>query len=243
VTGAGAADGIGFAIARQFAVAGHSAIITGQNPRVRERAAELVALGLNVRAELADLTSGSDVAALHAAVGPVDILLNNAGIGSVAQPALPRKFLDLSEANWRAGIDASLTTAFLTTKAFLPDMIERGYGRVINITSVTGPLVANEGETAYSAVKAGMVGMTHALALDTARHGITVNAVAPGWIGTGASTEAERIAARNTPPRPAGRPEEVAAAVLFLASEGASYVNGAMIVVNGGNILQERKAG
>lgn len=241
MTGAGAADGIGVAIARALGHAGLSIAITSSTDRVHDRAKELRAEGLTVTAEVADLTQTADVQRLLATIGPVDILVNNAGMGTVNQPALQRRFIDLNESDWDHGLAVNLKTAFLVTRAFLPAMVERRHGRVVNIASVTGPLVSNEGEAAYSAGKAGMVGLTHALALEVARDGITANAVAPGWIETGASTPEERIAGRHTPPGRAGSPEEVAAAVTFLASDAASYVNGIVLVVDGGNILQERK--
>ena len=234
VTGAGARDGIGVAIARTLAKRGLSVAIAGASARIHDRAEELRAGGFQITSHVADLTTAAEV-------GSVDVLVNNAGMGSVAAPALQRSFLSLTEADWDVGIDVTLKTAFLVTKAFLGDMTERGIGRIVNIASVTGPLVSNEGEAAYSAAKAGMVGMTHALALEVGRFGVTVNAVAPGWVDTGASTEEERIAARHTPLGRAGRPDEIAAAAAFLASEEASYVNGSVLVVDGGNILQESK--
>ncbi|MDX8438517.1 SDR family NAD(P)-dependent oxidoreductase [Mesorhizobium australafricanum] len=241
VTGAGAADGIGIATARALGEAGLSVIITASSARVEQRAEELRADGLDVRAFAADLTLLGDVERLCSETGEIDVLVNNAGMGTVAQPALQRRFLDLSESDWDRGIDVSLKTAFLSTRGFLAGMVQRGHGRVVNMASVTGPYVSNEGEAAYSAAKAGMIGLTHALALEVGRSGVTVNAVVPGWIATGASTPEELAAARSTPLGRAGSPAEVAAAVLFLASDAASYVNGAVLVVDGGNILQERK--
>lgn len=242
VTGAGAPGGIGIACARALAAAGIDVAICATTARIETRAAELRAEGLRVTAHIADLTQAAQVARLRAEVGPVEVLVNNAGMGSVLAPARQAVFADLDEPDWLQAIDTSLHTAFRVTRAFLPDMLAAGFGRIVMMASVTGPYVANPGEAAYSAAKAGLVGLTHALALETAARGVTVNAVAPGWIATEASTPEELRAAQATPPGRAGTPAEVAACVGFLASAAASYVNGAVLVVDGGNILQERKA-
>jgi 3-oxoacyl-[acyl-carrier protein] reductase len=122
-------------------------------------------------------------------------------------------------------------------------MIAQRYGRIVNVTSVTGPLVSNAGSAAYGAAKAGMDGMMRAAAIENAEFGVTINGVAPGWIATASSTEAERAAAHHTPVGRAGTPAEVAAAVCFLAAPEASYITGQTLVVDGGNILQENKGG
>ncbi len=120
-------------------------------------------------------------------------------------------------------------------------MISRRYGRIVQMSSVTGPVVGIAGSSAYAAAKAGMLGMTRSLAIEAGPFGVTVNCIGPGWIRTGSSSEAEITAGQYTPAGRPGRPEEVGHVAIFLASEEASYVTGQMIVVDGGNTVQEYK--
>lgn len=242
ITGAGAPNGIGMACARVLGQAGYILVITGASGRIFARQAELAAEGFEVLAHQGDLTEPMEVARLATMCGPIDVLINNAGMGMQTEPVPSQDFIHMSPEAWRRAMDITLTTAVLVTRAILPHMVTRGYGRVIMMASVTGPIVSNPGESAYSAAKAGMIGLVHALALEVAGAGVTINAVAPGWIGTGALSAPEEAAALATPMKRAGTSAEVAHAVTFLASPLASYVNGATIVVDGGNILQERKA-
>jgi 3-oxoacyl-[acyl-carrier protein] reductase len=245
VTGCGSRDGIGYACARELARRGASIAITSTTDRIHERATDLAAEGHDVGAYVADLTSGSRVAALVDATlrrfGKVDALINNAGMLQSGTSPTTRPFLEMSEEDWQRALALNLTTAFLLTRAVVPQMVTSGYGRIVNISSVTGPVVAIAGESGYAAAKAGLLGMTRALALELGRSGVTANAIAPGWIQTGSSSEAEIAAGYDTPIGRPGRPGEVAAVAAFLASEAASYVTGQLIVVDGGNTIQEYK--
>lgn len=243
VTGAGSESGIGFASARAVAELGAAVVLTATSDRVHDRAATLRAEGFDAVGVVARLETDEGVAALvrELPAAGADILVNNAGMVAVTDDAMISGDVTMPPDAWDLSIAINLRTAFGVTRALVPAMRERGWGRVITVSSVTGPVMASRGDVAYAAAKAGLVGLTRALAVDEAAHGITSNAVAPGWIATGSQLDSEAEAGRLVPVGRSGTAHEVASAVAWLATPGASYATGQVIVVDGGNSVAEQR--
>jgi len=229
----GASRGIGAAIAAALAADGWPVGVNFRSSeaaaaetvvRIEEAGGRALALG-------ADVTAPEQVEQLFTTLeqqyGRVLVLVNNAGLRS------DNLALSLSDEDWSEVIDTNLSAAFRTTRHALRGMIRERFGRVINIASVIGPR-ANPGQANYAAAKAGLIGMTRTVAVEVARRGVTVNAIAPGLIDTDMTADLDGELLSAVPARRAGRPEEVAACASFLASEQAGYVTGSTLYVDGG---------
>jgi acetoacetyl-CoA reductase len=233
----GGMGGIGTAICRRFAQSGHT-VVAGCLPgyeRKQEWLDAMRAQGFRVHAAEGDVAEFDSCAEMfynvRSVVGPIDILVNNAGITRDAV------FKRMTEADWMAVINTNLNSVFNVTRQVIDGMSERGWGRIINISSVNA-LKGQFGQTNYSAAKAGMAGFAKALAQEVVKKGVTVNTVSPGYVETDMvkairSEIREQIVA-SIPMGRLARPEEIAAVVAFLASDEAGYITGANISVNGG---------
>lgn len=230
----GGSRGIGRALVEAFSKSGYNVAFTYNNSEAEALKLQEVfstfAFKADSRKEAEVLAA---VKAAREALGSIDILINNAGISSFSL------FTDLTLEEWNDTFAVNVGGAFLYTKAVLPDMISKKWGRIINLSSIWG-LVGSSCEVHYSASKAALIGMTRALARELGPSNITVNAIAPGLIDTdmnkSLSDEDKALFAEDTPLGRAGRPEEIAKAALFLASDAADFITGDVLNVSGGYV-------
>jgi acetoacetyl-CoA reductase len=231
----GGTRGIGAAIAKRFKADGvNVAVCDVVDDQIKSFTAETGIPGFNIN--VADYDSVKEGAAkIEAEVGPVDILVNNAGITRDGRLVKMTR-----EKNWDPVIAVNLTSAFNTLNVFAPGMVERGWGRIINISSMNGQR-GQFGQCNYSATKAGIIGLSRSFSMEVARNGVTVNVVAPGFILTEMTAAMPKEIldgeVKKIPMSRIGQPEDIAAAVAFLASDDAEWITGQTLSVNGGQLM------
>jgi 3-oxoacyl-[acyl-carrier protein] reductase len=236
----GGSGGIGSAIAKLLCQLGATVAIADRRSEESKAVAQeiidkICGEAIAVKVDVADFEQAHQmVASVTEEYGKIDILVNNAGI------TRDELIMRMSEADWDDVINVNLKGAWNCSKAVIRGMMRKRYGRIVNITSVSGQ-VGQAGQTNYSASKAGLIGLTKALAREVATRGITVNAVAPGYVPTGLTNDLPKGLTDHilgmTPMGRMGTPEEIAHAVTFLASEGAAYITGQVLGVDGGMVM------
>jgi 3-oxoacyl-[acyl-carrier protein] reductase len=245
VTGAGSELGIGFASAKILGKLGAKVALAATTDRVHQRVEELRLCQIEAKGYIADLTDRTQaeriVAEVIADFGKIDVLVNNAGLAQVNKSENFKEFIRLEYEDWDRDISRNLTICFNLIKNVMPHMVSAKYGRIVNISSITGFVVGTTKTAAYAAAKAGIVGMTRSIAMEVTKDNVMINSVLPGWIATGAQSERGVEGGKNTPAGRSGTAEEVANMVVFLASREASYITGQTFVVDGGNTIQEYK--
>jgi len=232
----GSTRGIGLAVARAFHAAGAKVAIVGRDvDRARAVATELGDRTVGVACDVAQAAQvEAALAEAERALGPTEILVNNAGL------TRDNILLRLTEADWDTVLDANLKGAFHTTRAVIKGMMKRRSGRIINVSSIVG-LTGNKGQANYAASKAGLIGFTKSIAKEYASRGVLANCIAPGFIETDMTgalpDEARATLLEDIALGRLGRPEDVAGAALFLASDLAGYITGQILVVDGGMVI------
>ena len=238
----GGMGGLGETISTKMHDAGYRVVVTRSpgNNNAENWLADMKARGYQVAAFPIDVSDYDScelgVSNIHREIGPIDILINNAGITK------DRSFKKMTKADWDAVIHTNLDSVFNMTKQVFDGMVTRGWGRIINVSSVNGQKGAF-GQTNYSAAKAGMHGFTKALALEVAKKGVTVNTISPGYIGTKMVMAIPRdiLDSKILPQIPLnrlGKPDEVAGLIVYLCSDEAAFVTGANVSINGGQHMQ-----
>lgn len=240
----GAASGIGLAIAERLAADGYAVMLLDVDPRVDESARKIAQEGRTADGFVLDVADGAAVEAVMRDIvqsrGNPAVLVNNAGLHPIPRSGSLR-IEDTSLEEWNRTLDVNLTGAFLMCRAVMPHMRAAGKGRIINIASRAGRTAVTASGVHYAASKAGMIGLTRAVAAQCAKAGITVNAIAPGRIATPlterASDEQSLAALKRIPVGRAGTAEEIAAIVAFMASDAAAFITGAVLDANGGAFM------
>lgn len=237
----GAARGIGLAACRALLAGGHHVVMVDRDPIDAEAVVDRQYLpaATAARADVTDMEGICRIKTrIESGIGPVSILVNNAGISPKRPDGTSRGILDLTDDEWARVMDVNLASAMRLSRLFLPGMQRQHFGRIVNVSSLAGRSRSVVAGPSYMASKAGLIGLTRAIASEMGPFGITANCVAPGRILTEmakqAGEEVNRRYAEQIPVRRLGTPEEVGAAVAFLCCEQAGFINGAVIDINGG---------